>query len=64
MMEQRRRVPCRLLHFPDEGHWVLKASNRLSLYARVACSSLRVDTIVFSIFWHNTVQEWLETYLQ
>jgi hypothetical protein len=25
---QRRRVPSRLLHFPDEGHWVLKASNR------------------------------------
>ena len=24
---QRRGVPSRLLYFPDEGHWVLKALN-------------------------------------
>ena len=36
---QRRSIPSRLLIFPDENHWVLKAGN--------------------SIFWHETVLDWL-----
>jgi dipeptidyl aminopeptidase/acylaminoacyl peptidase len=36
---QRRGIPSRLLVFPDENHWVLKAGN--------------------SIFWHETVLDWL-----
>ena len=26
---QRRGIPSRLLHFPDENHWVLKPSNSI-----------------------------------
>jgi dipeptidyl aminopeptidase/acylaminoacyl peptidase len=37
---QRRGVPSKFLHFPDENHWVLKPQN--------------------SVFWHQTVLEWLD----
>jgi dipeptidyl aminopeptidase/acylaminoacyl peptidase len=36
---QRRGIPSRFVHFPDENHWVLKPHN--------------------SIFWHETVLDWL-----
>ena len=32
---QRRGVPSRLLHFPDEGHWVLKPQNSRLWYETV-----------------------------
>jgi dipeptidyl aminopeptidase/acylaminoacyl peptidase len=32
---QRRGVPSRLLHFPDENHWVLKPGNSLRWHAEV-----------------------------
>ena len=32
---QRRGVPSRLLLFPDEGHWILQASNRLAWWREV-----------------------------
>jgi len=37
---QRRGIPSKLVHFPDENHWVLKPHN--------------------SIFWHETVLDWLD----
>jgi dipeptidyl aminopeptidase/acylaminoacyl peptidase len=40
---QRRGIPSRLLHFPDENHWVLKPAN--------------------SKVWHDTVTDWLGTWL-
>jgi dipeptidyl aminopeptidase/acylaminoacyl peptidase len=41
---QRRGIPSRMLHFPDENHWVLKPAN--------------------SLVWHETVQDWLDTWLK
>ena len=41
---QRRGIPSRLLHFPDENHWVLKPAN--------------------SLVWHDSVQDWLDTWLK
>ena len=32
---QRRGVPSRLLHFPDENHWVLKPANSLVWHREV-----------------------------
>jgi dipeptidyl aminopeptidase/acylaminoacyl peptidase len=40
---QRRGIPSKLVHFPDENHWVLKPHD--------------------SIFWHETVLDWLGRYL-
>lgn len=40
---QRLGIPSRLLHFPDENHWVRKPAN--------------------SILWHDTVNAWLEEWL-
>jgi dipeptidyl aminopeptidase/acylaminoacyl peptidase len=39
---QRRGIPSKFVHFPDENHWVLKPNN--------------------SIFWHETVLDWLDRY--
>ena len=36
---QRRGIPSKFVHFPDENHWVLKARN--------------------SVFWHETVLDWI-----
>jgi dipeptidyl aminopeptidase/acylaminoacyl peptidase len=41
---QRRGIPSRLLHFPDENHWVLKPAN--------------------SLMWHDSVLDWLDTWLR
>jgi dipeptidyl aminopeptidase/acylaminoacyl peptidase len=32
---QRRGVPSRLLHFPDENHWVLKPENSVMWHETV-----------------------------
>ncbi|KAG0200577.1 hypothetical protein BGX28_006401 [Mortierella sp. GBA30] len=32
---QRQRIPSRLVYFPDENHWVLKAANSLRWHAEV-----------------------------
>ncbi|QDU98983.1 alpha/beta hydrolase family protein [Lignipirellula cremea] len=32
---QAKGVPCRLLHFPDENHWILKPHNSLRWYQEV-----------------------------
>lgn len=39
---QRKGIPSKFLHFPDENHWVLKPQN--------------------SIFWHQTVLEWIDRF--
>jgi len=39
---QRKGVPSKFVHFPDENHWVLKARN--------------------SVFWHETVLDWIGRY--
>jgi dipeptidyl aminopeptidase/acylaminoacyl peptidase len=39
---QRRGIPSKFVHFPDENHWVLKARN--------------------SVFWHETVLDWIGRY--
>ena len=33
LFNQSRRVPAKLLLFPDEGHWVLKPQNTVLWYA-------------------------------
>lgn len=32
---QRKGIPSRLVYFPDENHWVLKAANSLRWHAEV-----------------------------
>jgi dipeptidyl aminopeptidase/acylaminoacyl peptidase len=32
---QRRGVPSRFLHFPDENHWVLKPANSVQWHEQV-----------------------------